>query len=223
MRPRMAWRRARVAVVMLLLVVAGCATAAQRQAQQAGVASREAVAQLKSCLSAVWSKPEYASLVPHNPDMDTGQHTMVQLTDESVPSAEEARLEAARFDENSGCRKQFLASLSLARPDLVPILANGYSRGAAIVVELVERKITWGEAARRETEAASDVRSQVATADQRWLVDLRAENQAELARRQAAAEALMQWSQQQQMINAINRPVVTNCSGWGGSVNCVSR
>ena len=45
-----------------------------------------------------------------------------------------------------------------------------------------------------------------------------------LARRQAAAQAIAQWAQTQQVINAMNRPVTTNCTNLGsGIVNCVSQ
>jgi hypothetical protein len=68
----------------------------------------------------------------------------------------------------------------------------------------------------------NNLRKQTAAADQQWIANLKAENQEELAQRQAAAAALLQWSQQQQVINAINRPVVTNCNRFGATVNCTS-
>lgn len=212
----------RAAAVFLVVGLAGCATAAQREVQQAGTVTREALAQFKGCMAAVWAKPDYASLLPHSPAPGAGQPTMAQLTDETVPTVEEAHLLAARFDDDGPCKKSLLASLSTARPDLVPILANAYSKGAEIIAQLVERKITWAASMRQAAANESDVRTQIAAADQQWLAGLRAENHAELARRQAAGEALMQWSQQQQMINAINRPVVTNCDVYGATASCVS-
>jgi len=212
----------RLTCVVTLFLLAACATAAQRQAQQASTMTREAATQLKSCISAVVDKPEYAALLPHTPDLDSGQHTMAQLTNETVPSVQDARLFAARFDEVNPCRKRFLSALAAVRPDLVPILADGYAKGDAVAALLVERKITWAESAKRAEENTNSLRKQLAAADQQWIAELKAENQAELAQRQAAAAALMQWSQQQQMINAINRPVTTNCNRFGSTVNCTS-
>ena len=44
-----------------------------------------------------------------------------------------------------------------------------------------------------------------------------------MARRQAAANAMTQYFQTQQMIDNMNRPVVTNCNQMGTMVNCVTR
>jgi hypothetical protein len=208
--------------LLAALIVGGCATAAQRQAQQAGVATREAAAQSKACIAAVIAKPEYAPLAAHTPDPTTGQLTMAQLTDESLISPAQAKLFGARHDDLNPCKAHLLNSLSTARPDIVPILASEYAKGTALAVQLVERKITWGEWGRQGQAISSDTRQQLAAADRQWSAELKASHQAELAEREAAADALLQWSAQQQMINAINRPVVTNCNRFGSSVNCTT-
>jgi hypothetical protein len=53
--------------------------------------------------------------------------------------------------------------------------------------------------------------------------DLKYEHEAELARRQAALDTIARWAQTQQMINAMNRPVITSCNQFSGMVNCFSR
>jgi hypothetical protein len=90
------------------------------------------------------------------------------------------------------------------------------------MVPLVERKVTWGEATRRAQRIIAEGQAQVAAANQRWMAAENAENQAELNRRAAAAAEVMQWYQQQQMINAINRPAPVytppiHCSSFGTS------
>jgi hypothetical protein len=205
-----------------VVFLAGCATGAQRQAQQAGLAMQEASGQFKVCVASVLGKPEYVSLVPHTPDPETGQATMAQLTDEKAPSQNDSRLLASRFDEATACRITYLKALSTARPDLVPIIADLYTKNAANVVLLVERKVTWAEGVRRAQALTADTRQRIASANQQWVADLNASHQAEMVHRQAAANAMMQWSAQQQMINAANRPRQTNCTGFGNSVSCTS-
>lgn len=217
------WERSKLWVLFFTAaILAGCATAAQRQAQQSGAAFREAAAENKACVAAHRARPEYGALLPHQPDLDTGQYTMAQLTDETRPTPMEAKSLASGYDEITICRTHFLNSLSSSRPDIVPILAATYTKGAETTVLLVQRKITWGEASRRGQERLSDLRQKLATADRQWIADLNASHQAEMAQRQAAADALMQLSAQQQMINAMNRPRQTNCYGFGNSVNCTS-
>jgi hypothetical protein len=127
--------------LLMALSLAGCATAAQRQAQQSSASTREAAAQFKACGAAIIAKPEYAALLRHYPE--AGQPTMAQLTDETFISPEEATLFAARHDELNPCKTHLLSALAAARPDLVPIFADLFSNGVAVSVQLVERKITW--------------------------------------------------------------------------------
>jgi type III secretory pathway component EscV len=208
--------------LLAVLSVAGCTTVAQRQAQQAGSATREAVAQSKACNAVIFAKPEYAPLIEHTPDPATGQATMALLTDESLISPQQAKLFGARHDELNQCRSRLLTALSAVRPDVVLILSSEYTNGAALAVQLVERKITWGEWARQGQALLNNARQQLAAADRKWIAELNASHQAEMGQRQAAAAALLQWSAQQQLINAANRPVVTNCNRLGSSVNCTS-
>jgi len=227
-----------------LTVLAGCAmgaqrqaqTAAQRQAEQAVATTREAAAQNKACVAKVIANPEYAPLLVHVPNPDTGQHTMAQLTDETIPSEQDARLSAAWYDEATLCRGPFLSAVSTARPDLVPIFTDAYGKADARAVLIVERKITWAEAARRSQADLSDARQKIAAADQQWIADLNAANQAEMVNRQAAAAAL---------IGAMRQPVYqpppvyqpapvpfyaiptqsprqTNCYQIGNMLNCSS-
>lgn len=52
---------------------------------------------------------------------------------------------------------------------------------------------------------------------------LEQQHEAELARRQAALDAMARAAQTQQLINAVNRPIMTNCTNLGsGMVNCTS-
>jgi hypothetical protein len=182
----------------------------------------DAGAQLKTCVRVVLAKPEYASLMPHTPDPWSDQPTMSQMTNESLPAAGDAKLLAARFDDATSCRARFLNTISTVRPDLVPIYIDLYSKNAANAAMLVERKITRVEAVRRGQALSSEGRQKINLADREWAADLNAAHQAEMANRQAAANAMMQWSAQQQMINSMNRPRQTNCYGFGNSVNCTS-
>jgi len=76
----------------------------------------------------------------------------------------------------------------------------------------------------------SDEQQSLAAANRKWVADLNASHQTEMSQRQAAAAALVQWSAQQQMINALNRPVIvtppaptqTHCTVMGNFVDCTS-
>jgi hypothetical protein len=83
---------------------------------------------------------------------------------------------------------------------MVPILADEYTKETALSVQLVERKITWGEGARQGQAVMSDLAKLIVAADRQWFVQ-----------RQAAGAALMRWSAQEQlaqqrMIDAMSHP-----------------
>jgi hypothetical protein len=127
--------------LLVALSTPGCATVAQRQAQQSSAATREAVAQFNTCGAAVIAKPEYAASLRHYPE--GGQPTMAQLTDETLISPEEATLFAAKHDELNPCKTRLLSALSAARPDVVPVITDLFNKGLAVSVQLVARTQTF--------------------------------------------------------------------------------
>jgi uncharacterized protein YukE len=155
---------------------------------------------------------------------------MAELTDERPATPQEARLFAERHDAVARCATAFLNAASTVRPDIVPAFAEMMTASNVNAVAIVERQITWGELARRGQANLTQLKTNLAAADQRWLGELKQEHQAELAQRQAAAAALSQWAQQQQMINAMNQPVLvaparhiqTNCTRMGAFANCTT-
>ena len=197
----------------------GCTTAAQQQEQRSAATVNEALATFKSCGLAIWAKPEYVSLLSHTPDPETGKATKAQLRDAKRPSPAEAKLLAMAYDDSTQCRTQVLSSLLPARPDIVPIVAETFRQATAATILLGQRKIAWGEAARRGQTRLKDLQWRIAAADRRWVADLNASHQAETTQRQAAAAAMVRYTAQKQVIISINRPAQSSCHGV---VNCPS-
>jgi hypothetical protein len=196
-------------IALIALIVAGCSTAAHRQAQLPGWATQEAWAEFKACVKSVMDQSEYAALLVHTLDLDTMQPTTTQLTDETIPSEQDARVFAARFDETNRCREELLTDIAIPRPDLTPILADEFTQAGAIAVLVVERRVTWAEAARRSQMLSGDLRQRITAADLQWIADLNPFHQADMAQLQAAAAQ----SEQQERIKEATRPAVTNGAG----------
>ncbi len=196
-------------IALIALIVAGCSTAAHRQAQLPGWATQEAWAEFKACVKSVMDQSEYAALLVHTLDLDTMQPTTTQLTDETIPSEQDARVFAARFDETNRCREELLTDIAIPRPDLTPILADEFTQAGAIAVLVVARRVTWAEAARRSQMLSGDLRQRITAADLQWIADLNPFHQADMAQLQAAAAQ----SEQQERIKEATRPAVTNGAG----------
>jgi hypothetical protein len=109
------------------------------------------------------------------------------LADETIPTAEDARLFAVRFDEANPCREDFLKAVAIPRPDLAPVLADEFEAAGAISVLVVDRQVTWAEAARRAQVLSSDVRQKVSAADLEWTADIIPFHQPDMAQLRAAA------------------------------------
>ena len=61
--------RTRGLLILVLPLLASCATAAQRQVQQTAQTLNQAKVEQNACIQAVINKPEYATLLPHTPDL----------------------------------------------------------------------------------------------------------------------------------------------------------
>jgi hypothetical protein len=151
--------------LLLVLATAGCTPTTQEHAQQVGSATDDAAVAFSACLKAIRERPAYASVAVHTTDLDSGAPTITQLTDETVPSIQDAQLLGARFDATNSCRGNFLNALATVRPDLVPVFEDAFTKREAVVVVLVERKITWGEGARRTKVLANDMQQKIANAN----------------------------------------------------------
>ena len=104
------------------------------------------------------------------------------------------------------------------------MLAKTFAEADDDTITFVQRKRSWGEHVRRGRDRALAMQAGLQAEGQHIVAGLEQSHQAELARRQAAAQAIAQWAQTQQAINAMNRPVTTNCMNLGsGMVNCVSQ
>ena len=120
------------------------------------------------------------------------------------------------------CRKAILDGLLGTMPSVVPVLAREFAGADDDTIAFVQRKLSWGERVRRARDRYLALQAELQTEERQIVAGLERSHEAELTRRQAAADAMARWAQTQQVINAMNRPVFTNCTGTGSMVNCIS-
>lgn len=208
--------------MLVAIVLAGCTTAAQRQAQAIASNNQEAAAILQSCTRAVYDSAGFEPLrahVPLNPD----QLTLEQLADTNLATDGEIKAILLLHPAFQACSTDYLNQIALTTPTLVPIFATMLTRRDEALVGAIQKTVSWGEYLTQVRELLAEARTQGAEEGRRIAAGLEQSHQAELVRRQAAADALMRYSQTQRIINNMNRPVFTNCIGGAGMVNCVSQ
>jgi hypothetical protein len=204
-------------------------------------AIKEAKAEVKTCRAEVRERSKYENLISHYPALDTNQYSIEQLSDDNIPTTEEARLVAYLYDDAEACRSIFAKAIAENRPDAIAILEDAQNKNAEITIKLVKRKLTWGEAARQYKALNAELDAKLATADQQWRGNLDASNNAEMEQRRAAAGVALLYLQNQQMlnqqqllnqqqnynqqmmVNSTNRPITTNCLSSGSMLSCTSQ
>jgi len=212
----------RLVILAFVLLLGGCATQAQRQFQAIKSGNTANAAQLKECGTAVYNSADFAPLRSHLP-ASVADATLQQLADASLASPEEVRAIYAIHPQMQQCRKTFLTNLAQTEPSLVPIFTTSFNKADDDLGAVTQRKLSWGDYLHRARDRSTQLQAQIQTEDRRVVGELKEEHNAEIAQRQRAAEALAAWAQTQELINAANRPVITNCSSFGNTVNCMSR
>ena len=183
-------RKTGAVILALGLALTGCSPAARFQ---------QAVQTRSACLEAVVHKSEYAPLLPH---VFLTTPSMAQLTNETYPTDEEARLLALQHDEAVQCVNTYIAAVGPIFPQAVPMDIEARDEGTARTALLIERKITWAESARRAMATNERLQQALAEAD--------AERREE-ARQSAAIAApiLMQMMQNSRPVPYVPPPVPT--------------
>jgi hypothetical protein len=208
---------AKLSALLLLFFGCGCATQAQKQYQATVTNDKAALERLSSCAVTVYSSTEAIPVRAHAPLKSTDA-TLQQLSDESRATDKEISALLTIHPRFQECRKNFLSDLSQSSPTLVPIFAESYNRNEDNLLELLQRKIAWGEYLRRSRDIGTETQAAVQVEIQRIVAGLEQDHRAELVARQRAAAAMAQSAQTQQLINAMNRPIPQN-----PAVNCVGQ
>jgi hypothetical protein len=154
----------------------------------------------------------------------------MEALSQSSPTTEEAAAMLQLHSEYlTPCRKLVLQSAGDIHPALVTVMAESYARSDANYARLVTYKISWGEFVTEIEAGLNQRKAQLAQVGASIGKNLNQAHNAEVARYQAASAALAQWGYQQQVlaqnqqaINAMNRPRMTNCQYVGTYLSCTT-
>ena len=91
-------------ILAIAALLAGCATAAQRQYQAMASNNQSAVQDLRICSETVYNSREFAPLRKHLPFKATDA-TLEQLSDDSLAGDDEIRVILALHPQLRSCRK----------------------------------------------------------------------------------------------------------------------
>ena len=221
-------------LTLAFVLITGCLTAAQRKTLSMRSDVKAANARILQCTKNIENNPAHQSLISHTPKAKN--ITPMHMADTAIPAEEDVKNIIAFYNEEANCRSLIIESLTGIAPSMVTIFIQGFQGYDLITADLIERKISWGAANKRKLAVYDETQAKIKEEGSRIDQELQMSHEAELSRRQALAaglsDALTEWGKQQQyladrlqnqqMINSLNRPVMTNCQRFGNSINCTS-
>jgi len=186
---------------------------------KAGIQENSSAA--KICITNVHNSPEFVLLKNYIP-INALDPTLKQMSDRTFATPAQIQAIFATHSQARACRQALLNGLAQIVPSVVPILVASYNKNEDDLLALTERKMTWGDYTRRERDRATETQFDLQAEDSHIVSGLQQQHRAEIEQRQRSADALPAWAQTQELINAANRPVITNCNALGSMVNCVT-
>ncbi|MBB5462848.1 hypothetical protein [Paraburkholderia sp. Cpub6] len=210
-----------IALLLAAAVLAGCQTATQQRASHMSEVLKQTVAQRKACAAEAYNSPQAAPIRARLP-MDPADATLAQLNSTDHASPDEIKSLYAVHDMIQPCRKATADELMTVTPTVVPILLDSYQESDTAVLSLINQQTTWGQYLQDQQREENIGKAKLIAELNRIQSDLQQSYQAEMQQRAQAAQAMANYLQTQQAINAINRPVYTNCTSFGNTTNCLT-
>ena len=137
------WMRFVTSALASSLILVGCATHTQRDANELRAVIQTAAASGKSCLSDVAAK--HPDLAAHMP-LQGAEPTFRQLADKRLITPEDARSLLSWHSDLEHCREIVAATLMPALPSMAETMKVNDARIDAAYFALLRRQISWGDA-----------------------------------------------------------------------------
>lgn len=220
--------RTHITWLLVAILLGGCATAAQRQAASIASQAIEAKDNAQKCASDIAAEPQFASVVKHFP-IGGEAPTLEQRANTSLPTPLETKAVIAWRSNIATCQTALNNSVQNFAPAFLPTLVESQNAQDAVWVKLVHSELSWGSAVQQLADIRTTYQEKGQQVIKEMTADLKHEHEAELAQRQAVANAFAQAARdfqeqqnEQQLINSLNRPRTTNCSAFGNSATCTT-
>lgn len=184
------------------------------------------------CLQQMLASPEIQALKSKFPPLEPGSPpSQAQLADPTLATPQEAKLVLSFHQKYIvACRQAGLARTSAIGPRPVAIVVEGFATADALILKLVEGKMTWGEYNSKIQVLRTDTRAYLAAIAASQHNNPGLDDLAEGARQhQAAMVGLENWKRQQQALVRKQRQLnpgdpahLNDCTYFSATVTCTS-
>jgi hypothetical protein len=180
------------------------------------------------CLQRMLPSREYQALKAKLPPLEhAASPSLAQQADPTRATSEETKLILSFHQKYQlPCRQDTLLAMGRGRPAAVLLLAESFVRSDANYLNLVERRITWGEYNKEVKAIRHDFAARLIVAAQAIESDWQDPQVYQVRQRQAAA-ALSDWTRQQrglvrlqQLVNPTEQARASDCHYVGTTLTC---
>lgn len=177
--------------LFLLGALAACAapepTEAQNRLKAYGQSMRVAGARLKVCLGMTYIDPAYVAVASHFA-MPSDNATPEQLADTTKPTDEDVA-NLRKYSAMQGkCRSAFVSEVETFSPIDAAAFKKSSADLNAILMDLIERKISWGESAQRRKAWGKEIDTQLGEVRDQIAADLQKQHRKERMQRRTSPD-----------------------------------
>jgi len=213
--------------LLVLTVLAGCATQAQQKYKQLEMQYISAFRSMNSCVQPLMEAPVVRRLNERFL-FDTNDPRSVEKLALKTQVTEQEAKDLTDFSVLiKPCDKLAIEDFSKIHPEYVASLAKMFAEADADLAKAINKELTIGDINQRTVDRNNRWHAEFSQIGQRIESQLDQAHQYELTQRQIAAQSLRTWAyqqqllnNQQQLINATKRPITTNCQYIGNILHC---
>jgi hypothetical protein len=202
-------------------VLAGC-TPAQNEARTIRNTVHQAGTTIQACAAPIVDDPKYAQLAKHMPLHGFNATTVEQMESTDYPTQSDIQLISDFRDRLEPCHENFVNAYNSIPGNLAAPVQNFYNEEDQGIIALSQGHTTWGQFVQAMHSAVVDEGEQLKEASNQLGAQLQEQNNIEVEQRAQALQNFANYEQQQQAINAMNRPVTTTCNRFGMQTTCTS-
>jgi hypothetical protein len=184
-------------VLTLALLASGCASQNQTQQTQTPTQAQMRFAMIKgigdtakfaadTCYAEVYSNPDSVAAKELLPLDDPSKASITQLASTARPTHDQITKMVAYKQNVDKCNEQFAAKMRDVDPAFYDIIHRSDQNLDGIIVELIQRRLNLGEAARAAKLVAQREQDEVLALGQKIVASVHQQHDAEIAQRQAA-------------------------------------
>ena len=213
-----------ILILFGLYILSGCATHAQRQAQQMQDQLKIADQAAMSCKNSVDNSASVQRLKKRFISGYVDPRTVEKLTINEYVTEQEINdiLEVSALMKP--CNTIAIHEFGKAHSEFGIAVAVSATELDANSVKLIKKEITIAEYNQRILDRINRTMTKFSQIQKSAYSQLNESHQQEIAQRQRAAEAQQRWAYQQQLLNSLNRnrTTTTDCHAFGTSVQCTT-